>query len=230
MKHIHLYEHFIELNEAKVRLDALANQLISATFKKWTTDFKSGKSESSFFDQIEMTGLEFDLDANIRFNSKGFDILDSTGADARDYDEDEDDDQTPFIIIDFAVNKDWLPGYWTEVYRHLSDVMRHEIEHITQGGQGIGNYRAGKPSDDDSDMRMLIKSGILPQHMYLLLPKEVDANLQGLRFEAKKRKIPMIDAVNSYLDTQDYLTPEIREEVLKAWRERAAKIGGIPKF
>ena len=45
--------------------------------------------------------------------------------------------------------------------------------------------------------------GLLPKYNYLLLPKEVDANLQGLRFEAKKRKERTIDAVNRYLDSKE---------------------------
>jgi hypothetical protein len=110
---------------------------------------------------------------------------------------------------------------------HLSDVMRHEIEHITQGGST--NYKTGKPDDDDMVMRGLIKQGLLPKHHYYLLPKEVDANLQGLRYEAKKRRISMIDSINAYLDTQE-LKDEERAEVLNAWRIRAKQIGGIPNF
>ena len=87
---------------------------------------------------------------------------------------------------------------------HLADVMRHEMEHITQDGEGVGNYRAGKPNEDDQHVRQLIKAGILPQVTYLMLPKEVDANIQGLRYEAKKRKEAMSVTVNRYLDTQDY--------------------------
>lgn len=230
MKYIKLYEDFSELNEKKVRLDSIAGQLLRDTFKKWATDWKSGKSEGYYMEQVELPGLEFDYYATLLFQSRGFDILDSTGADARDYDEEDDMDQTPFLQIDFAVNPEWLPGYWSEIYMHLADVIRHEIEHITQGGEGIGNYRAGKPIEDDQHLRQLIKAGILPRHMYLLLPKEVDANLQGLRYEAKKQKLPMIEVINKYLDTQEYLTPETREEVLSNWRQRAAKIGGIQKF
>lgn len=66
-----------------------------------------------------------------------------------------------------------------------------------------------------------------------MLPKEVDANLQGLRFEAKKRKEPMADVVNRYLDVQQeqgVIDNETRDEVLELWRRRAKKIGGIPKF
>ena len=103
------------------------------------------------------------------------------------------------------------------------------MEHITQDGESIGNYRPGKPNEDDSVMRRLIQAGMLPEFHYLLLPKEVDANLQGLRFEAKKRREPMIDAVNRYLDIKNLSTEE-REEVLDQWRIRASQIGGIPKF
>jgi hypothetical protein len=66
-----------------------------------------------------------------------------------------------------------------------------------------------------------------------MLPKEVDANLQGLRYEAKKRKEAMGDAVNRYLDTQEQggvIDGTEREEIMATWRRRAKKIGGIPKF
>jgi hypothetical protein len=230
MRRVSNYDDFV--NEGRSKYDGLASKLTKATFKAWIDAWNGKKSVGKFFEQIEEPGLEFDLTANIHFTKKvnGFEILDSTGADGRDYIEDEDEDQTPFIIIDFAVNPDWLPGYWSEVYMHLSDVMRHEMEHITQDGEGIGNYRAGKPSEDDQHMRALIKAGVLPKVTYLMLPKEVDANLQGLRYEAKKRKEQMFDTVNRYLDTQDWLTQEEREQVLTLWRTRALEIGGIPSF
>ena len=119
------------------------------------------------------------------------------------------------------------------VYFHLADVIRHEMEHITQDGIDNGNYRAGKPNEDDSELRLFIKMGMLPKAQYLMLPKEVDANLQGLRYEAKKRKESMADSVARYLDTQEQggvIDGTEREEVLDLWRRRAKKIGGIPKF
>ena len=225
------------LNEGRGSWDTLSNSLVSKVFRTWILDWKAGKKESNFsiFVQDDGKGVEFDLDATIYFGkSKGFEVLGTTGADGRDEiwneDEEEWEDHDPFIIIDFAINPEWLPGEWSEVYMYLSDVMRHEIEHITQDGVSVGNYRMGKPQEDDTQFRQFIELGILPKYQYLLLPKEVDANLQGLRFEAKKRKIPMSDVVDKYLDTQDYLTPETRQEVLDTWRRRAQKIGGIPKF
>lgn len=229
MRHILPLDQF--LNEGRNSLDTLAGALTREVFLKWTIDFKAGKSSSTYMKYVDdrKRSMLFDLEATIHFKGKGFEILNSTGADGRDTD-DEGDDQDPYIIIDFAINPEWLPGEWSTTYFYLADVMRHEIEHITQDGEAAGNYRQGKPIEDDTDMRTLIKMGLLPKFHYLMLPKEVDANLQGLRYEAKKRRVDMSKAVSDYLDTQDYLTDETRAEVMDLWRKRAKKIGGIPTF
>ena len=232
MKNLKTFDQF--LNESRSKYDGIASKLTKEAFKGWISDWKAGKGSSTFTEQIELDGLEFDLTATLHFDKvegtkiKGFEVLSSTGADGRDEDDDG-DYQTPFIHIDFAINSEWLPGYWQDIYMNLADCMRHEMEHITQDGVSIGNYKPGKPNEDDSLMRRLIQAGMLPEFHYLLLPKEVDANLQGLRFEAKKRKEPMIDTINRYLDIKGISTKE-REEVLDQWRIRAKQIGGIPKF
>ena len=231
MNRVKLFEEFI--GEGRSSYDGLASKLIKNVFKAWVKGYQGGMSEVNYMDQIE-DKLEFDLDATIYIDKKfkGFEVLDGTGADGRDIDDDG-DDQTPFINIYFGINPEWLPGEWSMVYFHLADVIRHEMEHITQDGDGVGNYRAGKPNEDDSELRGLIELGILPKAQYMMLPKEVDANLHGLRFEAKKRKEPIIDAINRYLVTQEQggvIDKAEREEILDLWRRRAKQIGGIPKF
>lgn len=224
------------LSESRSKYDGIASNLTKQTFKKWIKDWKftGGKGNSTFIEQVEIHGLEFDLTATLYFDKvvdtkiTGFEILESTGADGRDEDDDG-DFQTPFIIIDFAINSEWLPDYWQEIYMYLADCIRHEMEHITQDGVSIGNYRPGKPNEDDSFTRELIKTGMLPEYQYLLLPKEVDANLQGLRFESKKRKEPIINSINRYLNVKE-LTVGQREDILTVWGDRAKKIGGIPNF
>ena len=232
MKYVKTYEHFI--GEGRSAYDGLASKLTRSVFNKWVKSYKGGNDTINYGDQIEERGLEFDFDATIHIDNKfkGFEVLDSTGADGRDEDDDG-DFQTPYIIIDFGLNPEWVPGEWSTVYFHLADVIRHEMEHITQDGIDTGNYRSGKPNEDDSELRAYIKMGLLPKSQYLMLPKEVDANLQGLRYEAKKRKESMSDAVNRYLDTQEQggvINGTEREDVLDLWRRRAKKIGGIPKF
>lgn len=228
-----IFNNFSEyINEGKSRssYDGLAGRLTSEIFKQWVSDWKYGEKESTFDDEIDDFDLQFDVEATliITKKTKGFEVLGSTGADAREED-DKKNEQTPFIIIDFAVNPDWLPVYWSEMYMHLADVVRHEIEHITQDAPKIGNYRTGKPIEDDSHLRAMITQGLLPSSTYLTLPKEIDANLQGLRFEAKKRKTSMSETVNKYLDTQN-LSDKERTDILELWRKRAQKISGIPNF
>jgi hypothetical protein len=214
-------------NRRRSRYDKLSSDIVASALSLWKKDFSNGKKLSQYFDQIE-DFLEFDIHCDIIFKGEGFSVLDSTGSDARDFD-DEDDSMTPFIQISFAIDPIWLPDYWEEIYYHLCDVVRHEIEHITQDGISIGNYKAGKPFEDDSPLRLLINNGMLGRAQYLILPKEVDANIQGLRFESRKRKESMINTIDRYLDTQG-LTQDEREDVLNVWRQRSKKIGGIPTF
>ena len=233
MKHIQLYEQFIA--EKRGRLDGLAGQLVRRVFKYWVQNWTAGyKGEISYDEEIVGNGINFDLAATLYVDPrvKGFEVLGTTGADGRAFDDDG-DEQTPYIIIDFAINPEWLPGEWSTTYMYLADVMRHEMEHITQDGKEVGNYKPGKPDEDDSGLRALIQAGILPQSQYLMLPKEVDANLQGLRYESKKRKEPIANAINRYLDSQEQagvINGTEREEILDLWRRRAKKIGGIAAF
>ena len=215
-------------------LDRMALRLANDVFAQWNFDYNLGKTSSTWYKQVKANGPEFDIDATIYFGDVngqpilGFTSFDTTGADSRDFD-DDDNPQTPFIIIDFGIERAWLPEYFTELYFHLVDVVRHEIEHITQGGESIGNYIPGKPSEDDSMERELIHQGFLPQSTYLVLPKEIDANLEGLRLESQVRGETMTNTLNRYLDTQDLSQPE-RTQVVKLWKERAQKIGAIPQF
>ena len=215
-------------------LDRMALKIANDVFAQWNFDYHLGKTSSSFYKQWKTKGLECDFDARIYFGDVngqpilGFTSFDTTGADSRDFDDDG-NPQTPFIIIDLGIEKAWLPEYFSELYFHLVDIVRHEIEHITQGGENIGNYVPGKPSMDDSMERELIHQGFLPQSTYLVLPKEIDANLEGLRLESQVRGEIMINTLNRYLDTQGLSQPE-RTQVVRLWRKRAKKIGAIPQF
>lgn len=227
------------LNEGRARYDSLTRKIVKETIDIWVADWKKGKKVMSYYIDINRPDITFDIECHLYLDKHPklgkvegiFQSFDTTGADANTVDL-EGDDQDPYIIIELGVISDELPGFWSNIYMYLSDIVRHEIEHITQGGHDIGNYKPGKPDDDevDSKMRQMINMGLLPKHTYLLLPKEVDANLQGLRYTAKKQRISMTQAIEEYFATQDYLTPETTKEVLDKWRKRAKEIGGIPKF
>jgi len=218
-------------------LDGLASKLLGAIFRCWVDDWRKGRDWSSIDLQVidGGIGIYFELEACLYLRRRGdFSILPSTGADSRDLIINPKNGklkaQEPFIIIEMEINRYWLPIWWSELYMHLADCIRHELEHITQDGELIGNYRQGKPNQDDSQLRELIHLGILDTYHYLLLPKEVDAMLQGLRFKAKKSRENFRNIIDKYLDTQSYLNSTTRAEILRVWSDRAKKIGGIPDF
>ena len=182
MRAIYKFEDFI--NEGRSSYDGLASKLTSLVFKAWIKGYQNGMSEINYMDQIE-DKLEFDLDATIYIDKrfKGFEVLEGTGADARDID-DDDDDQTPFINIYFGINPEWLPGEWPMVYFHLADVMRHEMEHITQDGAGVGNYRAGKPSEEATNS-VVNNFGLAPDSESLIVALKVTDSFDAkAKFEA----------------------------------------------
>jgi methionine synthase II (cobalamin-independent) len=60
-----------------------------------------------------------------------------------------------------------LPQAWSKIYMDVADVIRHEIEHLTQAGP---NLRSDKYMEDDIDLRdMINKLKILPKKNYYLL-------------------------------------------------------------
>ena len=69
---------------------------------------------------------------------------------------------------------------------------------------------------------------LLPKAQYFKLAKEIDANLQGMYFRAKKEKRPFGDIINNYLDAQD-ITAKEKEEILDLWRSRN-KVLNLPQF
>ena len=137
----------------------------------------------------------------------------------------EENEDENIIYIDFEIDPELLPKMWSEISMNLKDVVRHEIEHLTQSD--IERYPS-KFMKDDRLIRDLINAELLSPSQYFKLEKEVDANLQGMYFRAKKEKRPFIDVIEDYLYYQD-ITPEQKEEILNIWRQRAKSLS-LPSF
>ena len=210
--------------------DSLVTKLTNTTIKKWVADFKADpKLKQSFVDiDIEDTDnkgreIEFNYVGRLLFDKKvdGYEV-DGTSNSG------EEEDKFPFIATLFTVNPKVLPQAWSKISADVSDVIRHEIEHLTQSGD---NLRTGKYKDDDIQIRdMINKLKILPQKNYYLLDKEVDAMLQGLYLKAKKTKKPFADVINNYLDIAPGIeTKEDKEAILNLWRSRRKALS-LPVF
>ena len=135
-------------------------------------------------------------------------------------------DELDYVEVRFEIDPELLPEFWEEISMNLKDVVRHEIEHLTHG-EGFTSNPA-KTMDNDEFIRNMIDMELLPKANYFKLEKEIDANLQGMYFRAKKEKRPFGDVINTYLDLQD-ITPEEKEEILNLWRRRLPALN-LPKF
>ena len=112
----------------------------------------------------------------------------------------------------------------------IKDIIRHEIEHLSQAGY---NVVSSKELPDDRDLRFFIQTlGTMPASNYYLLDKEVPAMLQGMYYKAKKMKKPFKEVVNDYLDifvSNDTITKDDKQDILHRWRI-AAKDLNLPSL
>ena len=112
----------------------------------------------------------------------------------------------------------------------LKDIVRHEIEHLTQSGYNVIN---SKELPDDQTLRYYIQNlKILPYSNYYLLDKEIPAMLQGMYFKAKKMKKPFKDILNGYLDifvNDETINKEDKSDILNRWRVAARELN-LPSF
>jgi hypothetical protein len=167
---------------------------------------------------IVSNDFEFDFTVQATYTKDTYTV--DGGANAG-YD-DEGDEITPLLNIRFEIPK---KVDWQTVSFDIKDVIRHELEHLTQDGT---NVRSGKQLPDDSMLRKMIDADLLPKSDYFKLAKEVDAMLQGLYFKAKKSKKPFLAVIDDYLDKQP-ITQEERKDILDLWAKRVKNIG-LPMF
>ena len=202
---------------AEGRYDKISNQASSDLFRGWKEAFEAGEKSIGFEESYSNEDVEFDVEGTLVLTpgTGKMEVLESTGA---GFDEDGD-----FIIVDIAIDPELLPNFWEEISMTLKDLFRHEIEHLTHNKGGVST-NPSKIMRGDLAKRDQIRAGEKPIGDYFKLKKEVDANLQGMYFRAKKEKRPFADVVSSYLDAQD-ITPQEREEILTIWRKRLPALG-----
>jgi hypothetical protein len=167
---------------------------------------------------IVSNDFEFDFTVQATYTEDTYTV--DGGANAG-YD-DEGDEITPLLNVRFEIPKN---VDWQTVSFDLKDVIRHELEHLTQDG---ANVRAGKQMADDQLIRNMVNAKLLPKKEYFKLEKEVDAMLQGLYLKAKKSKTPFKEVILDYFDKVG-LDDEERKEVLDFWRNRRKALA-LPMF
>ena len=140
----------------------------------------------------------------------------------------ETDDQSSVIYIFVQLTPGSEPRVYPEIAVDLRNLVRHEIEHLTQRGWG---EIEGKKMRRNEGVRKRINSNPELYHRYYTLKDEIPANIQGLYSEAKTRKIPFKEVVHNYLDKkveQGVIPPTEKTRIYRLWRAAAQKIGGLP--
>jgi len=204
----------MSLNEG--RYDKISNQISSTIFKYWKEDINNGAQASRLEQSFPFGDEEIIIDANLSVIPGLGELNVDGGA----------DDEEDYIQVRFEIDPEKLPEFWGEISMNLKDVIRHEIEHLTHGEGFTSN--PDKTMENDMFIRQMIDMEMLPKADYFKLEKEIDANLQGMYFRAKKEKRPFGDIINTYLDAQD-ITLEQKEEILNLWRRRLPALN-LPKF
>ena len=212
------------------RYDTITNKLSKIIFEAFKDMHDRGEDEGEISltigpndEDIISNEFEFDLEATVEFGDDdqyGVDGGANVGFD------DYGDEVTPLISVRFKIPKN---PKWNIISFDIKDVVRHELEHLTQEGE---NLKSGKFMKDDQILRNLIDMKLLSKAEYFKLEKEVDAMLQGMYFKAKKSKTPFKKVLNDYLDIfvdQKSISKEEKDDVLNIWRSRRKALS-LPPF
>jgi len=202
------------------KYDKLSNQLSSAVFKLFKDGFEKGKEIEHTFrvGPEEDADFEHDLEFDLNVYSKLTKDTYSVDGGANAGIDDDGDEIQPLINIVFELPKN---VNWKDVSFDIKDVIRHEIEHLTQDGT---NLKQGKYIPDDQDIRDMIDAGLMDKDNYYKLPKEVDAMIQGMYFKAKKSKTPFVDVVDDYFEKAK-VTDKERPAIKALWNKRLPALG-----
>ena len=169
----------------------------------------------------EVSGIDVDVVISI--------IRDEAPVFERDFILDgETDDQSSVMYIFVQLIPGSEPRVYPEIAVDLRNLVRHEIEHLTQRGWG---EIKGKKMRRNEGVRKRINSNPELYHRYYTLKDEIPANIQGLYSEAKTRKLPFKEVVHRYLDKkieQGIIPPTEKTRIYRLWRAAAQKIGGLP--
>jgi len=212
--------------------DSLTRRVVKDIVASWKEEYNGEEGTLSFDEEYETQDakgrpMDFILSADllVKETEEGTYKVDG-GADAEPQEKDDDDDTDfAYLEIRFQVDPRSLPQFWSKIYEDLTDVVRHELEHLTQMGV---NLVSAKETPDDKILRQMIDWELLSKADYFTLQSELEPMLQGMYLKAKKTKTPFKDVLNNYLDMQD-ITPEEKETILDLWRKRAKALS-LPQF
>ena len=185
---------------------------------------ESDKYEECYFKEVDATDipLEFFISLKVQWQEGLGTFISDGGAfnDTRKTAE-----QPPLIEVLFEIDPAEYPNILSRIAMDLRDILRHEIEHLTQSGW---NINMAKYQRADLSRRGKINAGELERYKYYTLPKEIPAMIQGLYMRAKKSRKPFKDVVNANLQQgvdNGVISLQDKETIINTWRKYLPKLG-----
>lgn len=198
----------------------ITNEIIRDIFKK----IKSVDNDEYLEYEDLRSGLSFELNIHTKHTT------DKASVDGFVTEWEYYETQIPTIFLILKWNWDNGRKDFQNLYIELRDVVRHEIEHLTQYGH---NQKFGKRMNNMHSLREKIQHGEKDTYKYYMLKSEIDANIQGLYSKSKALKKDFQIVIDTYLTKlveTGTITQKQKGMVYSKWKSRIPKIGGIPKL
>jgi hypothetical protein len=188
------------------RYDKISNEISSSIFNYWKDNLNNTPNqEIEFSNNFINNDIDIDVEATLYLSDE--------------YNEMETDggffvDENLIEIICYA-SIDMFPKNWENLSFELKDIVRHEIEHTTHSENSV-NIIPSKLKGNDKHLRDIMEV-VNDSKSYFLLPKEIDANIQGLYFRAKKQKRPLLTLMKEYL-MKNNINGKDSQYIIETWR------------
>lgn len=180
-----------------------------------------GEKDKEDFYTADLSYWEKPVETEVSFRIKFDDSLSSGfSIDGGSWNEDKD---SALIEISVSINPKKVPAIFSTLNGFIQDAVRHEIEHLTQGGL---NKLQNKAKPTRSKIRDKIKYEIGSAYKYFILRDEIPAMVQGMYKKAKIEKITLDKSFDIYLDymiDNKVISQKEKIKILKEWFKFAKK-------
>jgi hypothetical protein len=142
------------------------------------------------FNKVNKRQLKFKLKVDIAIKTEGIKepfLIDGAAAPSL---------KLPTVEISVLLNSGAGKEYYNKLNACLNEVVRHELEHLTQWGIN----KKGNKAHVSESKRTRVSERFKPSYGYFSLKDEIPALVHGMHRQAKIEKRPITDIFTEYLD------------------------------
>jgi hypothetical protein len=141
------------------------------------------------FNKVNKRQLKFKLKVDIAVKTKGITepfLIDGAAAPSL---------KLPTVEISVLLDSGAGKEYYNKLNACLNEVVRHELEHLTQSGIN----KRGRKAHVSESRRTRVSERLKPAYGYFSLPDEIPALVHGMHRQAKIEKRPITNIFIEYL-------------------------------